>query len=205
MMNLARLGRTMRWLDERAWVGMERRQLYPAWLRPLVIVLLVGLGLNAAPVPESPGRWVPNPRQAVIEESDWILHYLVLQPRVGDRIPDALFVALAENENGWAAEYLARQRQALDRAASRLPRSDATAWSVINADLAVLDHDQAIVDHAGTRPVDPFALHLADRRAIRLRRRAEDLVRTLERQGNVGIGQSSTAFWADQSRRSTTR
>jgi len=179
------LGRMARPAHDRP-VGVARgSRRCPAWLPALILVLVVGLGLNAAPIPESPGRWVPNPRKAVIKESEWILHYDVLQPRVGDRIPNEFFVALAENENAWARDYLIRQSEALRRAASRLPQSDTAAWRVVAADLAVLDHDQVIVEQANAQAIDPFSLRHVDSQGSWLRDRAQNLLGELEPRENT--------------------
>jgi hypothetical protein len=159
-------------------MGTELRW-YPGWLLPLAIALVIGIGANAAPIPESPGRWEADPRKAIVKESDWILGYAVLQPQVGDRIPNVFFVALAENEQSWAEMYLDRQAAAIRRAASSLPAHDLTARSVATADLAVLEHDRAIVSHAGGDGIDPFALRQTDTQGMWLIARAKYLLDVL--------------------------
>jgi hypothetical protein len=132
---------------------------WPAWGLPLVVLLFVGLGTNAAVVPESPGRWQADPARAVAAESEWATHYLVLAPRVGDRISTGWFVALVEGENQWATVYLLRQRAAVDRAAARLPAGDIAARAEARAVDRLLDHDLGLLAAAMGRPLDP--LHLA--------------------------------------------
>jgi len=160
-------------------VKRSRGQL-PAWGVPLVLVLLIGLGLNAAVVPESLGRWQASSRRAVAIESAWILHYLVVSPRVGDRISTSLFVALAEGDNTWVATYLARQRAALDRAARRLRRTDVDTRRAALATDAMLDHDLAVRAAARDQPLDPFQIATTDHTATALRSRVERLLTKLD-------------------------
>lgn len=152
----------------------------PSWGVPLILVVAIGLGANAAVVPESPGRWQVAPDRAVARDSARVLSYLDLSPRVGTRISTSYFVALAEGENAWAATYLARQHAALDRAAGRLPSSDLTARRAVVAVDALLDHEKAVLAASRGHPLDPFRLAASDDRAMQLRREAEWALGKLE-------------------------
>ena len=87
----------------------------------MLLAVAVGVLINAAPVLPSPGRWEPDAHRAAATEVAWVAGYLAPGPRVGDRIPNRLWVAWAEGETGWARAYLDRAAVALDQVARRAP------------------------------------------------------------------------------------
>lgn len=170
----------------------------PRWGIPLVLGVIVGLRLNAATVPASPGQWEASPRHAVAAESAWILRYLSLRPRVGDRISTGFFVALAEGENAWAQAYLDRQHEALNRAAERIPSDDLATRRLVASVQALLAHDRSMVVAAGDQAVDPFAQVTLDQGAGVLRARTRTRLGAI---ADLQSGQHSAQFRSGSTRR----
>jgi hypothetical protein len=151
-----------------------------SWWAALALAVLIGIGALSVPIAPSPGRWQVDAVQAVHDESASVLHYVVMQPRAGDRIADSLYLALLEGEDAWTAAYLQRRYAALAHAAARLPIEHKEAHNTAALTLQTIEHYQALIA-AAQADHDAFQRLIADQVGPQLREHAVDALDRADR------------------------